>query len=229
VSPIDNILYFGFNNIYIVSSKNNLLILLIQQKMDEYVMKKHIYLFIAVLFLACGENKDDKSETSVSQRPVESVKNVQVTWQVPAGWIEETPGRMRKAQFSIPKEAGDSENAEAVVFYFSGQGGDVQSNIERWYGFFKQPDGRPTKDVATVKKVKVNELAQTILDVAGTYLFKPRPMAPTSVEKPGFRMLAAVVETAAGPYFVRFVGPQKTIDKWQNSFYQFLGSFKEQT
>ncbi|MFQ5770209.1 MAG: hypothetical protein ACE5HX_06715 [bacterium] len=81
--------------------------------------------------------------------------------------------------------------------------------------------------MAIVKKSTVNGLPQTMIDLSGTYLFKTSPMAPTHTEKPNFRMLAAVVESSRGPWFVKLVGPQKTVSKWEDSLYEFMKSFKE--
>jgi hypothetical protein len=47
---------------------------------------------------------------------------------------------MRRAQYKVPGPAGAGE---CVVFYFGpGQGGDAQSNAERWASQFTQPGGR---------------------------------------------------------------------------------------
>ena len=65
-----------------------------------------------------------------------------LSWTTPEGWVEEEPtNAMRKAQYRIPGEAGDSE---LVVYYFGpGQGGDPMANCERWAGQFVQPNGAP--------------------------------------------------------------------------------------
>lgn len=188
---------------------------------------KYLFILLLSLFVACG--KSDDSENSTNKNSAGKEEKVEhLSWRVPSGWVKEMPSSsMRKAQFALPKAEGDPEDASVVVFYFQGQGGSVQANIERWYGQFEQPDGRPTEEVASVKKTTVNNLEQTIVDVSGTYLFQATPMSSTSTPKPNFRMLAAVIETDSGPWFVKLVGPEKTVEKWENSFYQFIGSIKE--
>jgi hypothetical protein len=66
-------------------------------------------------------------------------------YQVPEGWTTEQPrSSMRQAQFSLPRAAGDGEDAEAVIFFFGrGQGGSVTANLERWAGQMQVADGRP--------------------------------------------------------------------------------------
>lgn len=188
---------------------------------------KYIFILLLFFFVACGKSDDSGNATDKNAADKQE-KVSQLSWRVPSGWIAETPtSSMRKAQFALPKAEGDPEDGSVVVFYFQGQGGSVQANIQRWYDQFEQPDGRPTEEVATVKRTTVNNLEQAIVDVNGTYLFQATPMASTTTPKPDFRMLAAVIETSSGPWFVKMVGPEDTIGKWENSFYQFIGSIKE--
>lgn len=184
--------------------------------------KTTLMIVILLMFLGCNKSNDN-DQTQVRLNHTTGLK-----WQVPDGWIEEPPtSPMRKAQFRLPRVEGDPEDANLVLYYFQGQGGSVQANIQRWYGQFKQPDGRPTHEVARVKTQTVNGLKQTIVDLSGTYLFKMTPMDPASTPKPNSRMLAAIIETHSGPWFVKLVGPEKTVTRWEESFHQFLRSIKE--
>ena len=64
----------------------------------------------------------------------------------PEGWIEEAAAApMRVAQFTLPKAERDAEDAVLVVFYFGGEGGDLEANLERWVSHMEQPDGRPSE------------------------------------------------------------------------------------
>src|SRR5262245_24134614 len=57
------------------------------------------------------------------------------------GWVVEKPtSAMRKAQYKLPHAEKDSEDASLVVYFFSGQGGGVQANVDRWCQQFEQPD-----------------------------------------------------------------------------------------
>jgi hypothetical protein len=145
----------------------------------------------------------------------------------PAGWIAKPPGsRMRLAEFSLPKADGDSEDASLGVFFFGGQGGGAQANLERWIGQMSQPDGRPSQQVATTSKRSFGDLALTIVDVAGTYVAETSPGSSERFNKPGFRLRAAVVEGRGGPYFIKMTGPAKTVAKWDASFQAFLASLR---
>ena len=145
---------------------------------------------------------------------------------VPSEWLSQTPtSSMRQAQYALAKADGDSEDGELAVFYFGpGQGGSVEANIDRWIGQISQPDGGSSKDKAKTSKKEVSGLAVTLVDVSGTYSAGMMSNAPP---RPGYRMLAAVVETNDGPWFFKLVGPEKTIVKWQQSFNGFINSFKK--
>jgi hypothetical protein len=147
----------------------------------------------------------------------------------PAGWKPiPTTSSMRTAQFALPRAAGDTQDAELVVYYFGGSGGTVEANIERWLGQMQQPDGKPSSAVAQRQKRTVNGLAVTLVDVAGTYIAELTPGAKERHNSPNFRLRAAVIETANGPYFIKLTGPAKTIASHDQAFEQFLSSVKYQ-
>ena len=148
---------------------------------------------------------------------------------VPAGWVEQAPSSsMRKAQFTLPRANGDGEDGELVVFYFGpGQGGSVEANIDRWVGQFGQPDGSSSKDKAKTSKSEVAGMPVTLVEVTGTYQAPIMPGAPERHNSPGYRLLAAVVETSDGPWFFKLVGPEKTIAKWSDSFDHFIKSIRK--
>ena len=143
----------------------------------------------------------------------------------PKEWtVRPSSSAMRVAQYALPRAAGDSEDGELIVYFFGGQGGSVQANLDRWLGQMAQPDGRPSKAVATTETLTVNGMKITVLDVSGTYVAEMAPGSPTRHNKPGFRLKAAVVETGGGPYFVKLTGPAKTVERWNTAFAAFLKS-----
>jgi hypothetical protein len=90
------------------------------------------------------------------------------------------------------------------------------------------PDGKAIDDVAKVDKMKVAGHDVTYLDVQGTYLHKDQPFNPNAaVEKrPDYRMLAVVYEAPKGPYYIRVVGPAKTVESHKKAFDNWLKNFK---
>src|SRR5262245_24417023 len=152
-----------------------------------------------------------------------------VTFTAPAAWQARPPtSRMRLAEFTVPKAPGDSEDAEAIIYYFGGEGGTVDANVERWIGQMQQPDGRSSASVARRATRTVNGLRITTLDVSGTYTADLRPGAAEHFNKPGFRLRGAVIETPHGPCFIKMTGPEKTVDRAGLDFERLLSSFKPQ-
>lgn len=147
---------------------------------------------------------------------------------VPAGWVEEErTSSMRVAQYRLAKVAGDSEDASLVLYYFGpGQGGSTTANIDRWISQMKQTEGAAAKDAAKQESLEVNGLKVTTVDVSGTYVAETAPGSGELLNKPMYRLRAAVVETPNGSYFVKLVGPAKTVAQWNDSFLSYLRSFE---
>jgi len=154
-----------------------------------------------------------------------------VVGMVPAGWTATQPNEMqarfRLAQFRLPRAAGDAANPEVIVFYFGpGGGGGVPANLDRWRGMFEGNMAGKGK-VATTSRAS---LKITTLDLSGTYKDRVAPMAPTYTSRPGYRMLAAAVETTRpggqGPYWIRLVGPARSVAAQKGAWEAFLKSLK---
>jgi hypothetical protein len=128
---------------------------------------------------------------------------------------------MRVAEFVLPKAAGDADDAELIVYYFGGTGGSTEANIQRWIGQVEAGSAKPAR-----RNRVVNGLTITEVDVSGTYTAETRPGSGERLNKPNYRLRAAVIETARGPYFVKLVGPQKTVAHWASAYDRFLQSVR---
>jgi len=150
----------------------------------------------------------------------------ELRFKTPDGWVSETPSSsMRVAQYRLPAAEGDNEAASLVVYYFGpGQGGSVEANLDRWTSQIQQADGSSSKSKARTETMSVNGMKTTLLDVSGTYAGGGMGGDSSGPNKPNFRMRAGVVETPKGAYFVKLVGPEKTVGKWNDSFIAFVSS-----
>ncbi len=151
-----------------------------------------------------------------------------VRFDAPSAW-KAAPKPMRTANYSIPAVAGDSQDGEMAVFYFGpGQGGGVEANVRRWLGQFVSADGAPlAADSAKRTEREVGGLAVTVLDVSGTYLFKPFPMAPRATPLPGYRMLAAIVQGPDAPIFFKLTAPKNTAAAAERDFHKVIDSLRK--
>ena len=78
------------------------------------------------------------------------------------------------------------------------------------------------------EKSKAGDVEVTSVDIAGTYLFKAKPFDPNEkpTDKPDFRMVGVIFASKNGPYFMRLVGPAKTVEKHKKEFDGWLKGFK---
>jgi hypothetical protein len=152
----------------------------------------------------------------------------ELRYKAPEGWVKEQPSSaMRVAQYKLPKAEGDREDAALVVYFFGAtQGGTIQANIDRWISQIQQPDGSSSKDKAKTETTTINGLKVTMVDVAGTYTAEMAPGSGTMHNDANYRLRAAVIETAKGNYFLKLVGPAKTIARWDQSVADFVKSFE---
>jgi hypothetical protein len=118
---------------------------------------------------------------------------------------------MRLAQYRVVS-GGEMEDGECSLFHFPGTGGTVRANLDRWYGQFQQPGGGNTADLAKVEKFEAGGLLVTQVDVSGTYIASMGPMGGGDEPRPDYRMLAGVVETAQGPWFLKCTGPEAVME-----------------
>lgn len=153
----------------------------------------------------------------------------QLKFDVPDGWQSKAPSSsMRVAEFVLPRAGGDAADASLVVYFFgAGSGGGVQANLDRWIGQMTQPDGRATRDVArTDARVSRGGIPLTVVDVTGTYVAEVAPGATERFNEPGYRLIAAVVDTPGGAHYVKLTGPAATVAKWEASVAAFLASLR---
>lgn len=177
--------------------------------------------------LACGSNgaasvSGPQANNSQSAIPAQG----ELQFKAPDGWVKEQPSsKMRMAQYKLPKAEGDPEDASLVIYYFgAAQGGPVQGNIDRWISQIHQPDGSDSKAKAKTETSTVNGLKVTIVDVTGTYTADMAPGVPGQSNSPNYRLHSAVIETPKGNYFLKLVGPVKTMERWDQSVSDFIKS-----
>ncbi|HEX7446219.1 MAG TPA: hypothetical protein VF306_01670 [Pirellulales bacterium] len=151
----------------------------------------------------------------------------------PEGWQRKQPKiNFIEHEFEVPAAEGDERPGRVTVM---GAGGSIEDNLKRWYGQFRQPGGEDTADQAKVEQKTVTGQPVTLVDVSGTYLDKPGgPFAGgKTVEREDYRMLAAIIETTqqgkkTGNYFIKLIGPRKTIADNQKAFDAMIDSLKQQ-
>jgi hypothetical protein len=156
----------------------------------------------------------------------QTVKADALSFKAPAAWKKETPKSsiMRKAQMKIDPVKGDEDPAELVVTAIGGGGGGVDANVERWEKMFLDADKKTAK--AKIEKKKGINVEATRVEVSGHYVAAIMPGQPGRHDKPGYRLLGAIVITPETGYFLKLTGPEKTIADASKDFDALIESMK---
>jgi hypothetical protein len=145
-----------------------------------------------------------------------------VAFKVPAKWTAQQPSSsMRRAQVSASGSAGP---AELIVYFFGAQGaGSAQDNIERWVGQFSNPDGSPVSN-AKRSSTRASDFNVTRIDVAGEYAGGMGAAGQPGPAKSDQRLIAAIVDTPEGPYYMKFLGPNASVTENAGAFDELIAS-----
>lgn len=192
--------------------------------MSCFTIKTSAVLIAGVLCLACSTPPTIASKNEPQASAPKSQGELRL--KAPDGWVSERPSSsMRVSQYQLPAAEGDTQAASLVVYYFgAGQGGSVDANLERWIGQMQTPDGRPPREKAKTETTTINGMKVTLLDVTGVYAGGDMGGGGAGQSKPTFRMRAGVIETPKGAYFIKLVGPEKTVNRWDQAFQEFIKS-----
>lgn len=147
-----------------------------------------------------------------------TLSNGRISLVAPGGWEQKEPAtRIVEYEFRVPPAEGDKRAGRVTIM---GAGGSVEQNVARWGAQFKGGNGAP----ANVKQDKKmgDGVTTHVIDIRGDYTDTFRP----SESGPNFRLLGAIIVTEAGQYFVKVVGPEKTIAANEEGFNKLVESVK---
>ncbi len=148
-----------------------------------------------------------------------------LSFEVPAAWKSSPPtSPMRRAEIKVDPVEPDKTAAELVVFAFPGGAGTVEANIKRWQNQFKDASGNPPE--VTSKTVEGKNVKATRVETAGHYYPTRFPGQPPQSDQPNFRLLGAIVQSGDTGYFLKMVGPDKTMIAARPDFDQLIASIR---
>lgn len=157
--------------------------------------------------------------------PTRNVDAGGLSFQAPSAWKQNAPeSQMRRAQLKIEPAKGDEDGADLIVFAFPGGAGTVDANVERWQSTFKDKDGNPPK--VDVKTVKGKNVDVTRVEMAGHYYPTTFPGQKKQPDRENHRLLAAIVLTEKSAFFLRLVGPDKTVTTVRPDFDKLIATIK---
>lgn len=141
-----------------------------------------------------------------------------ITLTAPAGWQQMPPSSsFVAAEFALPRAEGDDADGRLTI---STAGGTVEANIDRWKGQFDAQAKQAPQEEIDVAGFKV-----TLVDLSGNFSDQRGPFAP-AVERPGYRMIAAIVPVEGQLHFIKATGPEKTIAAHADKIHEFIRTVK---
>ena len=96
----------------------------------------------------------------------------------------------------------------------------VQENVDRWKNQFKG-----TIDSPKQQEIELSGLKVTRVDFSGTFSDQAGMMGPVT-NRPGYRMIAAIISIDEQNYVIKVVGPQPTIASYAEAINAFVMSLK---
>lgn len=137
-----------------------------------------------------------------------------ITLTAPAGWQRTFPSStFVAAEFTLPRAEGDDTDGRLTI---STAGGTVEANIDRWKGQFD-----PQAKLAPQEEIGVAGMKLTVVDLSGDFSDQRGPFAP-AVERPGYRMIAAIIPVEGQLHFIKATGPEKTISSHAGKIREFI-------
>ena len=140
--------------------------------------------------------------------------------EVPKDAVKEKPAsEMRLGQWKLPRAPGDTDDAQLLIFFFgAGQGGTPQVNLQRWCAQFTDEQGAPACQQSQPAASAPHGLTVTSAAYRGRYKAMDM-LTQQDVDKPKQELLAAVVETPKGMFFIKLLGPEATVAA-QHAFFE---------
>lgn len=182
---------------------------------------------LAGVFAIAAARADEKdSEEKKPEAKKFQIADGKFNLLAPGSWVAKKPKTsIVETEFEVPAVEGDEAPGRVTVM---GAGGSVEANIDRWKAQFTPPEGAEEKDAAKVEKKKIAGQQVHLVDISGNYVDKA-PFQAQGVLRENYRMLAAIIETSqggkrTGNYFIKFIGPAKTVADNAEGFQQMIES-----
>jgi hypothetical protein len=144
-----------------------------------------------------------------------------LTFEAPKSWKSSPPSSsVRLAQLTVEPAEGDDYPAELVVTSFGGAAGSVDANVKRWQGLFRDANGNPPRMETRTLQGKNCQIVRA--ETHGEYHPAQFPGRPAEPVRKDARLLGAIVTAGDASYYLRMVGPDKTMTKLRPAFDEML-------
>jgi hypothetical protein len=141
-----------------------------------------------------------------------------LTFTAPATWNRTKPrSSLVHAEFALPHVDKDTVDGRLTVSVVAGS---VEDNIDRWKSQFVGAIDSPKQE-----EIETGGLKATLVDFAGTFGEQTGMMGPV-VNRPDYRLVAAIIPISEELYVVKAVGPRQTIAANVETINSFVRTLK---
>jgi hypothetical protein len=159
-----------------------------------------------------GEPNDRDANAARKKKPQKLV------YAPPTEWARIPPCTGVLERFVIKHVDGDQEDAILDIDRPTRTVGGAGAVVDRWRAAFSGPDGGALPDGAfRSEALDVSGLSVTLAEIRGHHK-APGP-APA---RPGVRLFGAVVDTPAGLWAFKLLGPERTVESQRTAFLEFI-------
>lgn len=140
-----------------------------------------------------------------------------LTWKLPAGWEQETPGEMRLASFKVKGQ--DAKQADVSVIPLPGMAGGDLNNVNRW---------RSQVGLPPVQQENLAKLAEEV-EIAGSKALLYDQAGQNPAGGGTSRILAVVLHREDTAWFFKMTGDDGLVAQQKPAFVEFLKSLRFET
>lgn len=159
-----------------------------------------------------GEPNDGGANAARKKKPQKLV------YAAPAEWVKIPPCMGSVERYVVKHVAEDPEDAILDVERPARTAAGVGSIMDRWRAAFSGPGGTALPDGAfRSETLEVSGLGVTLVEIRGDHK-APGP-APA---RPGIQLLGAIVDTPAGIWTFKLLGPERTVAGNRDAFLEFV-------
>jgi hypothetical protein len=180
---------------------------------------------LGVLAWVPGRAEDKKDDKGTTVEVAGHKAKVPSEWK-PVELSEQQKNFGRLYQFDVPKAKDDKYDAVMYVNKLPGEAGGAKANIERWHSQFAAPEKGKVESKS--EEMKVGDATVTYATIDGSYKYKKNPFNPNEKEelRPNYKMIGVIFPAKEETYFIRFVGPAKTVEANKKAFDEWLKGLK---
>ena len=177
---------------------------------------KYLYIILLISLFSCNKDKYikrysipklEKSNDSISFP--ENKVNKSFNWVVPDNWIEGKKSSMRLASYSIPY---NDEVADVSITNFSGDGGGLLQNVNRW---------RKQLGLDSITDKKLDQIIEIKKSKLGNYSY----IKIINKENQDSAFLCSIIQIENSTIFIKLNSTVQGIEILENEFINFCSSF----